>query len=257
MNINEKPHFYQCLAITLGAYGKALPADIAVRDAWWSLLKSYPMEVVQAALNAYVGENGEFPPIPAGIVKRCRLMDGRPSDEEAWAIALTSRNEADTVVWTTETAAAFSICLPVLDNGDDIGARMAFKQAYNRMVGEARAQGIACKWQPSLGWDLRLREKALTKAVDVGLLPAPDVVALLPAPAASAQGEDSNAKAQLAKIKAMVTQMGEYKLRRAELQMKRAQRKLMWRKKELAVQAMTLEESQFQRAEHQYDNQGD
>jgi hypothetical protein len=51
-------------------------------------------------------------------VKRpaCRRAEhGRPaSAEEFWVISLTSRDEVDTVVWTTECAEAFSLAKPIL-----------------------------------------------------------------------------------------------------------------------------------------------
>lgn len=190
MQESEKRQFMAMLTETLASYGKPLPEG-AILLAWWRDLEPFPLRVVARAFSDYRAENGEFAPVPAGIAKHCRLMDGRPSDDEAWAIALTSRNEEDTVVWTAETAEAFSICSPVLNMGDEVGARMAFKDAYNRLVADARSAGRPAAWNASLGWDGKKREAAIQRAHKAGLLPAPTVHALLPNYAEPSDGEAS------------------------------------------------------------------
>ena len=190
MQAAEKRQFIGMLPETLASYGKPLPEG-AILGAWWSNLEPFPLNVVDRAFSDYRAESGEFAPVPAGIAKRCRSMDGRPSDDEAWAIALTSRDEADTVVWTTETAEAFGICSPVLNMGDEVGARMAFKDAYNRLVANARSAGQPAAWNASLGWDAKKREAAISRAHVAGLLAAPAVHALLPNYSDQTIGEES------------------------------------------------------------------
>ncbi len=89
--------------------------------------------------------------------------------EEAWA--LCPRSEADSVVWTDEIAKAYFIALPILESGDKIGARMAFKEAYARLVNEARQEKRAATWYPSLGFDPNGRQAAVNKAKELGRLP--------------------------------------------------------------------------------------
>lgn len=176
MQTADKRAFLDMLTDTMAAYGKPAPEGAQLK-AWWSTLEPFPLPAVALAFTAYRDEQGEFAPVPAGIAKRCKLLDGRPTADEAWAIALTSRDEADTVVWTTEAAEAFAICTPILNMGDEVGARMAFKDAYNRLVMLARASCQPAKWDVSLGWDKTKREAALERAQVAGLLPAPEVVA--------------------------------------------------------------------------------
>lgn len=102
----------------------------------------------------------------AAIVER--LDDGRPGPEEAWAMIPT--DEAGSVVWTEEMAAAFGIALPLLQAGDKIAARMAFREAYARMVGEARDARKPVRWSPSLGHDAKGRDAALSAAITAGRL---------------------------------------------------------------------------------------
>lgn len=155
------------------------------KSMFFAAMAPYPLEVVRAALSAHClhRERGRFTPKPADLIEQIEGMtggDGRPGADEAWAIAITSRDEAETVVWTAEAAEAFSICYPVLQLGDEVGARVAFKDAYNRLVNAARAARKPAKWNVSLGWDAKRREEAIKRAHVAGLLSAPAVKAMLP-----------------------------------------------------------------------------
>lgn len=237
---SEKQEFFGLIKIAMAAYGKGLPTDTAVLDAWWNLLSSFPMQAVRSALSAYCSENGEFAPVPAGIAKRCKLMDGRPTDEEAWAIALTSQDESQTVVWTQEAAEAFAICQSVLAMGDEVGARMAFKDAYNRLVAASRAAGKPSEWMASLGWDMRCRERTLNQAVVAGLLPAPHVAGLLPPPEVSAVDQDDVARENIANIKRLMQESQDKKAREFQESQDRDKLELQERKRALEAQAKSL-----------------
>lgn len=122
-------------------------------------------------------------PLTAGAVfDRLGQADGRPTADEAWAIALDARDEALTVVWNDEICEAFALARPVLEAGDKIGARMAFRDAYDRIARNGREYGRVPVWNASLGWDASQRTAALKKAESIGILPAPTVAVLLPAP---------------------------------------------------------------------------
>lgn len=118
-----------------------------------------------------------------GALKRCRrelkgrltlaailerLDDGRPSAEEAFG--MLPRDESQTVVWTDEIAEASSIALPLLDAGDKVSARMAFKDTYSRLVSAARDAGKPARWWVSYGHDVKGREGPVRAAIDKGLL---------------------------------------------------------------------------------------
>lgn len=199
MNAADQPVFMKLLAETLAAYGKPLP-EAAMSRAWLSNLAPYPLHVVVAAMQAYVDENGEFAPIPAGIAKRCKLMDGRLGVEEAWALALTSIDQSDTVIWSTECAEAFRIIKPVLDASGAISARKGFIEAYERLVTAARAVHQPVQWVTSIGWDMGKRKLALERAVKAGMLEAPAAVALLPAPRVEKEALTDHQREQLHKV---------------------------------------------------------
>lgn len=95
-----------------------------------------------------------------------RLDDGRPGPEEAWA--MIPRDEAGSVVWTDEMAAAFGIAGPLLAQGEPIPARMAFIEHYRAAVTTARLNAVPPRWTPSLGHDPRGREQVLLEASKKG-----------------------------------------------------------------------------------------
>ncbi len=112
-----------------------------------------------------------------------RIDDGRPGAEEAWA--LMPLDEAQSVVWSDEMSEAFGICGPLLDRGDKVAVRMAFKEAYGRLVAKARDAGKPVRWTPSLGHDARGREAAVQAAVQAGRLSYEQGAGLVPLAAPS------------------------------------------------------------------------
>lgn len=107
-----------------------------------------------------------------------RLDDGRPGVEEAWA--MVPKGESESVVWTEEMAKAMPMVHDLLDAGDAIAARMAFKEVYQRLCQEARDRGIPVSWSVSLGWDTGGREPVIRAAVENGRLTSAQAVIYLP-----------------------------------------------------------------------------
>lgn len=179
------------------------------KSMFFAAMAKYSLPTVRAALAAHCVDKvrGRFTPKPADLIEQIEasaLNDGRPGPEEAWAIALTSRDEADTVVWTAECAEAFMLCKPILALGDEVGARMAFKEAYARLVAQARAERLPAAWTASVGWDKSRHAAALTRAVTAGLLPAPSVAGLIAGPDTGPPADDEHARAQLAEVKRLL-----------------------------------------------------
>lgn len=130
----------------------------------------YTIAQVRGALDAHVKDpqRGRFMPVPADVVAQIEgaaAADGRPGAEEAWA--LLPKTEAESVVWTEEMSQAFAICADLMHT-DRVAARMAFKEAYTRIVAEARSRGAVPVWAASLGHDTELRAVALDLAVRSG-----------------------------------------------------------------------------------------
>lgn len=113
------------------------------------------------------------------ILKNLHAADGHPEPNEAWAIALQSFDEAETVLMTEEIQKAVSAAAPVMAARDKVGARMAFIAAYQRLVDASRATGAPVKWRVSLGHDADRRVLAIEGAERLGRLPAPEAARLL------------------------------------------------------------------------------
>jgi len=171
-----------CSLLSRGAY---VPSSTNTA-LFFRALARHDLVDVRAALDAHVSDpkRGRFVPVPADILAQIEGLaadDGRPGPEEAWACALRSSDEAKTIVWTAEMAEAWAIARGVFEIGDEVGARMAFKESYVRLVEEARRARRPAHWLSSLGFDQQQRDEALIAAAAAGRIAAPELVAL-PAP---------------------------------------------------------------------------
>lgn len=202
---DDRGPFAKALLGVFEIYGRQAPSPEAML-VWWRLLEPYALHDVTRALGTHTRTEPKFPPTPAQILALLGQGQGdnRPAADEAWAIALTSRDEAETVVWTDEMAQAFATARPVLDLGDEVGARVAFRAAYERQVATARREGRPPAWRVSLGTDPSRRQAALEQAVQVGQLEAPKVAHLLPAPAEQDPASAAQAAEQLRRLRQML-----------------------------------------------------
>ncbi|MDK1397952.1 hypothetical protein [Pseudomonas protegens] len=132
-------------------------------------LREYTEPVLTAALRSCRIEGGRL--TVASILKHAQSADGRPGKDEAWAIAMTTNDEFETVVLTDEIQLALAAAKPILDGGDKIGARMAFIDAYQRFVSQAREEAKPVNWHVSVGFDANRRIQAVTKAMELKRIP--------------------------------------------------------------------------------------
>lgn len=229
---SEKKMFLGLVTQTFAAYGKPLPEG-ALTSAWWDNLRQFPFVVVSAAVQSYRDEQGEFPPVPAGIAKRCKLMDGRPTADEAWAIAVRAKDESESVVWTDEASQAFGFVKALMS--DAIAARRAFIDAYNRLVADARAEGRQTRWTASYGWDLRKREAVISAAQVAGYLPAPEK----PLSIGCNLEKDDAAKSGIEMVRAalsILTPMSEKLQAKKEAELKKQREEAEEKKRQIAEQ---------------------
>lgn len=145
-------------------------------------LSNYPHDQVMSALNRCRCELRSRLTLAEIIV---RLDDGRPGPEEAWA--MIPRDEADSVVWTAEMRTAFGVAGGLLSEGDEIGARMAFKEAYQTQVTKARAERRDPRWEVTLGYNHQNRHNAqagrravIAEAVERGRITHEIAIGILP-----------------------------------------------------------------------------
>lgn len=140
-------------------------------------LKAWPDEIARAVVNR-CADTMTFRPSRAELLATLQSSDGRPGPEEAWG--MIPKSEDATAVWTDEMCLAAGAAQPLLNAGDKIAARMAFKESYTHFVAEARAAGTPVNWQVTLGYDKAGREGPIKDALAKGRLTARQAYALIP-----------------------------------------------------------------------------
>lgn len=173
MQPDDFDNFTRVLDAAYSLHSKSLTSD--ARALFFSAMSDFSLADVRKAFSAHIkdAQRGQYPPKPADLIAQLRgdsANDGRPDAEEAWAISRNANDEDETIVWTQECAAAFEKARALVENRDDVGARMAFKAAYNRLVEQARSQGSAPQWFSSNGRDRERREYVIAQAVREGKL---------------------------------------------------------------------------------------
>lgn len=145
-------------------------------------LSAYPEDAVLHALTRVRREHKGRLSL-AAILER--LPDERPGAEEAWG--MLPKDERDTAVLTEEINRAAGIAGAVYLDGDKVGARMAFREAYTKIVADNKAMGIPVKWVVSLGWDKDSRVEPIADAVKMGRITAQEAFRHLGSQSASLQ----------------------------------------------------------------------
>lgn len=183
MERGDADAFREALDGAYAMFDKDLPSD-AVTRRWWEAFRDWPIGAFKAALAEHE-KRSRFAPKPADLFAIRESAIGRLTADEAWALALRASDEANTVVWTQEAAIAFSAASDILQSGDKVGARMAFKAAYERACLSATGP---VQWQISLGYDEARREGVLTDAVERGQITHQQAARHIPLPPPSADG---------------------------------------------------------------------
>ncbi|MWP62034.1 hypothetical protein [Gilliamella sp. Pas-s25] len=193
----------------LEVYGQQ--ASTVKVNIYWSTLGQYPIQSLKAAAHAWVLKS-QFMPKPADLIKLMGGSSNHLSPDEAWSIAILASDETNTVVWTNEIAKAWSQAEIVYRNGDKIGARRTFIDAYERMVDESMMYGRIVEVFVSPGSDKAKRADAINHAVFTGLLTQERANHYLPKPentfamleCKTEQGASSKSMMHIASIKQML-----------------------------------------------------
>lgn len=186
---SKKGNFFKLLdavfenTVATGGRSKNLSAEAMML--WWNSVKEFPMEMIRRALAAYMeSESGKYMPTPSeirAILKTLSGISARPGGDEAWSMIPISERES--AVITDEMMEAMLPAQILINRGDTIGARMAFKSAYERIVSTNILIGKLPRWVPSFGWDPGLRVNALAQAVLSQKVSLDTAVSFLEAPA--------------------------------------------------------------------------
>jgi hypothetical protein len=94
-------------------------------------------------------------------------------------------DERETGLLTEEMREGWAACSPILELGDEVGARMCFLETYRKALKISRNAGQRVKWSVTMGTDVERRKTALQAAVDARRISLDYARSLLPAPEAS------------------------------------------------------------------------
>lgn len=139
----------------------------------------------------------------ADIIERIDKRDGRLGADEAWSKALLGLDEDSTVVLNDEISEAMAAARTIYQAGDEVGARMAFRSAYERLVQSNREKKVPVRWWVSLGCDQSRREQAVQDGIRQGLLASETARLVLPPPDAHKPNPEIAAK-----LKALAMSLG-------------------------------------------------
>ena len=182
LNDQEALWLMQQLAATAELLDKAI-SPVAV-EMMAGDPEHYPRAVLAAALSRVrTKHTGKL--TTKAVIDRIDAVMGRPDANEAWATALQALDERNTVVWMQEMAQAWEVARPLVKGGDEIGGRMTFRDAYERLVRTAREERRVPVPFVSLGQESDLRAVGIEKAVKLGYLSPGEAALYLPAPKTS------------------------------------------------------------------------
>jgi hypothetical protein len=178
---SDRPKF-ATLIVGLADYYQRPLTETTV-ELYWNGLKDYDYDAISAAAQAHMANpaKGAFMPKIADFVAvlRGKFESDFPGSDEAWGtVARIMADEAETAVLTEEMSEAWGIAAPIYEIGDEVGARMAFRQAYDRLVEAARLEGRKPKWSITLGTDKRIQEIRLREAVEKKRIPSSALAAI-------------------------------------------------------------------------------
>lgn len=204
MTADDIDEFFVLLDEVYDLMGKTPAAKVisaSGKSLFFKALMPFTLEQVQAALDAHVQE-GTFTPVPSDIKAQIERHTGGMwiNADEAWAripkpggvgsfkrlndrgVEVTCRDYSGTewpaALLNQVTTEALAVAGPLLEDGEENAARMAFRACYNRRVEEEKAAGRPPKYRVA-GGTHEEQQVLLASAVEQGLLPAPETPLLL------------------------------------------------------------------------------
>ena len=142
MNTENRHEFKKIIETTFLTFGRNVPPK-EVMQVWWSVFEQFPMEDVRHAFCAAVAESTEFL-VPGRVRKYIPDRSGYLDPETAWN--QVPKADADAAWVCTEMLEASALAQDSIDRRDMIAARMAFLEAYKRVIENAKAQWGRPQW---------------------------------------------------------------------------------------------------------------
>jgi len=173
-----KNEISQAIALLTAEYD--MPAFDGSRLAmWFYKLSSYPKGSVMKSAQHFIATS-KFKPQLSEIIHGCEIQCPGTwlGADEAWA--KMPQSESESALMTNEISQAMSYATPLLEQGESNAARMAFRDAYDRLIERAKLEGRKPVYFLSSGSDRGGRESVLCDAVKDGLISIDHAVKILP-----------------------------------------------------------------------------
>lgn len=186
MQSHELQDFKDVMRDAREAIGQGEAYTDGALELMFAALRDLELREIQAALVAHInGPDGRWRPnahyIREAISRRAAVA--WVSADEAWATV--PKMESETGLLNQVTAAALAIVQSQIDDGDMIGARVAFLKAYKARVEKAKtdpdlSQRVPITWVSGGNHPERFQDAhgerilALERGQAAGLLPAPN-----------------------------------------------------------------------------------
>ena len=161
MDNSESLEFAAIVADLYKRHRRDEPSEILLKD-WADDFADWSLHDFKHALKLH-RKKSRFMPEPFDLFQIRDTAKGVLTAEEAWSMALSTRDESQTVVVSEEILEALGVAREILDAGSPSLAAKAFKAAYERIMLD-RSPGRQ-KWIVSLGHDIEGRDDVVRDAV--------------------------------------------------------------------------------------------
>ena len=161
----QKYNYENFTLMLLQAYGMyQVKITTPTIDKMFEMLYHLDFELIRTAMDKHLSIS-TYPPTVADVLKHAATGGQQSiSADEAWG--LVPKAETESSVTNSEIMGAWGVAQSIYDDGDKVGARVAFRAAYERLEAERVANGRDSKWWPTLGHDFDGRERAIIEARD-------------------------------------------------------------------------------------------
>ena len=166
MEAFEKQEFTETILRLYERYKRPSPSAGLVVE-WFDDFADWTLEQFNWALSKH-RKISSFMPEPKNLYDIRGQAEGVLSPDEAWGLALSSRDESLTVIVSGEILEALGAAIEILESGSPSMAAQAFKSAYSRIIA-SRPHGKQ-KWIVSLGHNIEGRDDVVRDAVNRRLI---------------------------------------------------------------------------------------
>lgn len=163
MITNDKEAFYDILNSAIQIKGRTLTNGSF--ELWFELLSDYHLNDVVAAIKTAM-KDARFDLVPANVIALLPCPLGHVTREIAWSLCPKTPFDGNYV--TDEIMQARGTCENAIEGGDKM-ARMAFLEAYDQILTNAKVQGVKASWwytTPDGGTSKQRHELKLQKTLE-------------------------------------------------------------------------------------------